>query len=799
VNDDPRGNDVPTAEERLAITDEALTEAVNQGLLQLQPEDDALGGRLITLGGRPHVNFGSCSYLGLELDPRLRDATIDAVTRFGTQFSSSRGYLQSPQYAELEALLNELFGGHVLVTPTTTLGHLATLPVIVGARDAVLLDHQVHASVQMAANQLRVIGTDIELIRHNHMERLEAMIERVGKTHQKVWYMADGVYSMFADLAPFAALRDLLDRHEQLHLYVDDSHGVGWAGEHGRGPALDVLGGHPRVVAACSLNKSFAAAGGAIVLPDAESYRRVRTAGGPMIFSGPIQPPLLGAAIASAKIHLSDELPRLQAALRERVDLFTDLADEFLIPLAARERTPIRYVPLGLPAVTHDVIRHVMADGHYVNIGMFPAVPMKHSGVRVTLTLHHTLDDVRALVESLARHVPAALERGGEAARRRHEKVAGGPALRLEHHRSSDALNAAEWDALLGERGTFTVDGLRFLERAFGGPGERPEDTWDFHYYLVRDRAGRPVLATFFTEALWKDDMLSSAEVSERVEQRRAEDPYYLTSRHFAMGSLLTEGDHLYLDRNADWRGALDLLLAAVAEQAGEATLVLRDLHAADVELAEAIRSRGFVRTSLPSSLVYEPVDGGDEAWMARLSSKQRWHQRRWVLPFDEAYDVEFLRRGGRAVSDAELDHFYALYRAVQARGRDLNVFPLPKGFLREMLSHEAWELMVLTLRETGEAVAFGALFVGARHYAPMVIGLDYRYVGSHGLYRQMLRHALRRAREHGSKRVLLGMGATLEKKRFGAHVQERVAFARASDHYSSEVLAALAADSRGA
>ena len=62
--------------------------------------------------------------------------------------------------------------------------------------------------------------------------------------------MADGVYSMFADFAPFDELRALLDRHEQLHLYIDDSHGVGWAGKHGRGPALEALGVHPRVVVA---------------------------------------------------------------------------------------------------------------------------------------------------------------------------------------------------------------------------------------------------------------------------------------------------------------------------------------------------------------------------------------------------------------------------------------------------------------------------------------------------------------------------------------------------------------------
>src|SRR5688572_7217181 len=169
------------------MIDEIVTEAVGKGLLQLTPDDAAFDGRTISLDGRSRVNFGSCSYLGLELDPRLRDATIDAVTRYGTQFSSSRAYLSSPQYAELEALLDQLFGGHALVVPTTSLGHLATLPVLVESTDAVLLDHQVHASVQMAANQLRVKGATVELIRHNNMERLEAMIARLAPKHSRIW------------------------------------------------------------------------------------------------------------------------------------------------------------------------------------------------------------------------------------------------------------------------------------------------------------------------------------------------------------------------------------------------------------------------------------------------------------------------------------------------------------------------------------------------------------------------------------------------------------------------------------
>src|SRR3954466_5198487 len=136
---------MPTAEERLAILDDMLTEAAGKGLLQRTPDDGPLDGRHLVLDGRSTLNFGSCSYLGLELDPRLREAVVDAVRRYGTQFSSSRSYLQAPPYLQLEAMLEEAFGGPVIVTPSTSLGHLAALPVLVASTDAVVLDQQVHA------------------------------------------------------------------------------------------------------------------------------------------------------------------------------------------------------------------------------------------------------------------------------------------------------------------------------------------------------------------------------------------------------------------------------------------------------------------------------------------------------------------------------------------------------------------------------------------------------------------------------------------------------------------------------
>ena len=104
--------------------DAAFTEGIALGLGHLTAEDAELGGRFVTLHGRRHVNFGSCSYLGLEMDVRLKAAACDAVARFGVQFSSSRAYVSSPPHRELERLLAAIFGAPLVVVQTTTLGHV---------------------------------------------------------------------------------------------------------------------------------------------------------------------------------------------------------------------------------------------------------------------------------------------------------------------------------------------------------------------------------------------------------------------------------------------------------------------------------------------------------------------------------------------------------------------------------------------------------------------------------------------------------------------------------------------------
>jgi 7-keto-8-aminopelargonate synthetase-like enzyme len=801
------------------LIESAFDDALEAGVVHLSAEDEQLDGRTLRIRGRRVLNFASCSYLGLELDPRVRAGVASAVERYGSQFSSSRAYLSAPPYEELESLLGRIFQAPVLVTPSTTLAHLSALPVLVGESDAVILDHQVHQSVQLATTLLRAQGTTVELVRHGAMDLLEDKIVELSASHRRVWYMGDGLYSMYGDFAPAKALGWLLARHEQLHLYMDDAHAMGWMGRHGRGFAAEAFSGHERVVIAVSLSKSFAAAGGALVFPDEAMYRKVRRAALPLIFGGPIQPPMLGAAIASARIHLSPEIESLQRELRERIDFANRTARELDLPLARDTAVPIRFVGTCLTPAALDLVAALLDRGFCMNPAGFPAVGSRRAGARFTITRHHTEQDVRTALETMAEELPGALRRagisrtevnrafrlGGSTAKPPDTKPAAATSLSLYHERSIRALDAGEWNACLGQRGVFDVASLALFEEVFG-PHQPPENRWDFHYFIVRDESGRIVLATFFTEALWKDDLLAAADVSGEVERRRSADPYFLTSRTLSMGALLTEGDHLYLDRGADWRGALRLLVAAleeVREDSEAASVVIRDLPAEDEEIGKILQSADFLRVGAPDTWVVEVDWASPEEFMRKLASHERRFHRRHVQPHDDSWELEILEPDSTGLESVDWKHLHGLYRNVQQRQLALNTFPLPEELLPRMLETEGWELLLLRLREdqggepSGPPQGFVACRAGSSRYDWLLIGMNYEHLESRGRYRQLVAQVVRRAEKLGLPRVGLGMGSERVKKRFRGRPEQRVMYVQSADQFQHDVLSMLESDSR--
>ena len=89
--------------------DQIISDGVRRGILHLYTDDNKLTDNHLTLKGNPVVNFGSCSYLGLEFDERLKEASKAAIDCYGTQFSESRAYVSVKLYQELEELLYKIF------------------------------------------------------------------------------------------------------------------------------------------------------------------------------------------------------------------------------------------------------------------------------------------------------------------------------------------------------------------------------------------------------------------------------------------------------------------------------------------------------------------------------------------------------------------------------------------------------------------------------------------------------------------------------------------------------------------
>lgn len=382
-------------------------EARRRGTSFRVAQNEQINGPTLRLNGEDRLSFASCSYLGLEFHPRVIEGCVDAVRQYGAQFATSRAYVSPPIYREAEDAMRQIFDAPTLLVPSTTLAHQIALPVLVTEQDAILLDNQAHRSVHIGAALARDGGATVETIPHRDLDdRLLETLERLSRAHRTVFFAIDGIYSMYGDVAPLGLLQRALEVAPNIRLYVDDAHGLSWAGTHGRGHFLSRMPLSPRIVLATSLAKGFGASGGCLVFTDEAERERVQMTGGPYFFSTPTPPPMLGATLAAARIHLSDEIGVLQQALAERVQLFNALLHEFDLPLLSTNESPIFFLKVGNQEAMFDIARKVEEDGYYINVSHFPVVPVKRAGMRIAITALQGKDELRGLAQSLARHVP---------------------------------------------------------------------------------------------------------------------------------------------------------------------------------------------------------------------------------------------------------------------------------------------------------------------------------------------------------------------------------------------------------
>jgi len=350
--------------------------------------------------GRTRVNLGSNNYLGLAGDPQVVEAAVAALRQYGTSAAGSRLLNGTTRlHLTLERELAEHYGTEdAVLTSAGVNANVAVLSTSCGPGDVLLVDAHAHASLHAAAAASR--GT-VARFTHNSAASLERRLTALDPEAGAV-VVVDGVYSMSGESAPLPAIAGLCRRFSA-RLVVDEAHGLGVLGEHGRG-AAEAAGVLDRVDAVTvSFSKSLASVGGAVMTSRAVA-EGIRASAMPYVFSAANDPAAVAAALASLRV-LRREPERMQR-LRDNGELLRRVLTEHgAAPLPGRGA--VIAVPVGDDEVTRAAWAAAHDAGVYTNAVAYPAVPRGKAVLRLSVMATHTEQQLRLAAELVAAAVVA--------------------------------------------------------------------------------------------------------------------------------------------------------------------------------------------------------------------------------------------------------------------------------------------------------------------------------------------------------------------------------------------------------
>ena len=349
---------------------------------------------IVKMNGEDVMMFGSNSYLGLSDDPRLKEAAIQAINKYGTSCSGSRflnGTLDI--HLELEEKLARLVGKEEAVTYST--GFQVNLGVVsaLGFRDGfIFLDSLDHACI---IDGSRLSFSKVFKFPHNDVAALERKLKIVPRKSPKL-IVVDGVYSMEGDLAPLPELTELCAKYDAF-LMVDDAHGIGVFGRNGRGTAdhfglteqTDLIMG--------TFSKSLGSLGG-FIAGDHAVINYLKHNSRSLIFSASM-PPANVAAVSKAIDIMLEEPERIshlwditnfahEEFVRRGFDIGT--TESPIFPLYVRDTEKC------LTAV-----RDALDEGVFITPVIPPAVPQDSVIIRFALMATHSKEQVEEGIDKL--------------------------------------------------------------------------------------------------------------------------------------------------------------------------------------------------------------------------------------------------------------------------------------------------------------------------------------------------------------------------------------------------------------
>jgi len=345
--------------------------------------------------GHRLIMCGSNNYLGLTTHPKVRQAALDAIQRFGTSCTGSRflnGTIEL--HEQLERELAAYVGKEAaLVFSTGMQTNLGTISSIVSRGDVVVLDKQDHASIVDGA---KLSWGKTLRYRHNDLADLERVLKQAGQD-VGILVVVDGLYSMEGDIAPLPDIIPICKKYGA-RLMVDDAHATGVLGG-GRGTAAHFNMIRDVDLIMSTFSKSFASLGG-FIAGDNDIVQYIKHHARSMIFSASIPP--ANAAAALAALHVMQEEPERIQRLDE---IATYMRKEYrgLGFDIGKSETPVIPIHIGDDYRTMTIWKELFDAGIFVNPVISPAVPEGSQLLRTSYMATHTDEQMSRVLETFAK------------------------------------------------------------------------------------------------------------------------------------------------------------------------------------------------------------------------------------------------------------------------------------------------------------------------------------------------------------------------------------------------------------
>jgi 8-amino-7-oxononanoate synthase len=384
----------------IAALDRKLAELDEQSLTRHRRVVETPCAPRVVVGGRPMLAFCSNDYLGLAAHPRVIAALREGAELYGA--GSGASHLISGHTQAHELLENRLAGfvGDYLVSPralsfcTGYMANLAILTTLGADGDAEIFSESLnHASLIDGA---RLARASVKVYPHADLKALEALLANSNATSKLV--VTDSVFSMDGDLAPLPELLALCETHGAW-LVIDDAHGFGVLGAHGRGALEHFNLRSPNLVYMGTLGKA-AGVGGAFVAAHASVIETMIQRGRPYIYTTAAPPALAHALLASIDIIDSDEGASRRAHLQS---LIAQLDAELNLKRWQRvaSNTAIQPIIIGSNEEALRIGAGLYGMGLWVPAIRPPTVPVGTARLRVTLSAAHTHEEVAQLAAAI--------------------------------------------------------------------------------------------------------------------------------------------------------------------------------------------------------------------------------------------------------------------------------------------------------------------------------------------------------------------------------------------------------------